>query len=230
MLEGGGLGRPPPPFVEGRGGDATGTPRALLFVGDKRARFRRRGGGHKASVSDCLPLAVPIGLSPPLILTLCGSERVLVVSTEPPDDLSCLTTPGVGRPGDGAVAHAVERGGGGGSVLLLRRWCGAAFPGSPPPARGGAGPSSAVWLGWASPWDPPPPPIGDVMGIPKSGWAVPWSRASSPYACQSTGAGVRALLQKRLKALGGHPENSCMFCFKETDVPAIPLGAVQGTV
>ena len=71
------------------------------------------GGGvwHKASVSDCLPLAAPIGLSPLLILTLCGPERVLVVSTEPPDDLSCLTTPGVGRPGDGAVARAVWGGG-----------------------------------------------------------------------------------------------------------------------
>ena len=31
------------------------------------------------------------------------------VSPEPPDDLSCLTTPGVGRPGDGAVAHAVDQ-------------------------------------------------------------------------------------------------------------------------
>ena len=72
---------------------------------------RKGGVWHKASVSRCLPLAAPIGLSPLLILTLCGSERVLVVSTEPPDDLSCLTTPGVGRPGDGAVAHA---GGGGG--------------------------------------------------------------------------------------------------------------------
>ena len=70
-------------------------------------KYRRGGGGwHKASVSDCLPLAAPIGLSPLLILTLCGPERVLVVSTEPPDDLSCLTTPGVGRPGD-------EGGGGG---------------------------------------------------------------------------------------------------------------------
>ena len=36
----------------------------------------------------CLPLGAPIGLSPLRILTLCGSERVLVVSTEPPDDLS----------------------------------------------------------------------------------------------------------------------------------------------
>ena len=44
------------------------------------------GGWHKASVSDCLPLAAPIGLSPLLILTLCGPERVLVVSTEPLDD------------------------------------------------------------------------------------------------------------------------------------------------
>ena len=48
----------------------------------------------------CLPLAAPIGLSPLPILTLCGPERVLVVSTEPPDDLSCWTTPGVGRPRD----------------------------------------------------------------------------------------------------------------------------------
>ena len=59
------------------------------------------GGWHKASVCDCLPLAAPIGLSPLLILTLC--ERGLVVSTEPPDDLSCLTTPGVGCPGDGPL-------------------------------------------------------------------------------------------------------------------------------
>ena len=64
------------------------------------------GGGGLAQglVSDCLPLAAPIGLSPLLIVTLRGPERVLVVSTEPPDDLSCLTTPGVGCP----------RGGGGG--------------------------------------------------------------------------------------------------------------------
>ena len=41
-------------------------------------------GWHKASVFGCLPLAAPIGLSPLLILTLCGPQRVLVVSTEPP--------------------------------------------------------------------------------------------------------------------------------------------------
>ena len=68
------------------------------------------GGWHKASVSECLPLAVPIGLSPRLILTLCGPKRVLIVSTEPPDDVSCWTTPGVGRPRDGAVARAIDQG------------------------------------------------------------------------------------------------------------------------
>ena len=36
-------------------------------------------GWHKASVLDCLLLAAPVGLSPLLILTLYGSERVLVV-------------------------------------------------------------------------------------------------------------------------------------------------------
>ena len=78
------------------------------------ARLGGGGGWHKASVFGCLPLAVPIGLSPLLILTLSGPERVLVVSTEPPDDLCCLTTPGVGCPGDGAVARAIDQGGGGG--------------------------------------------------------------------------------------------------------------------
>ena len=74
-----------------------------MFVGG-------RGGWHKASGSDCLPLAAPIGLSPLLIPTLHGSERVLVVSTEPPDDLSCLTTPGVGRPGDELLPVPLTRG------------------------------------------------------------------------------------------------------------------------
>ena len=73
--------------------------------------FNWGGGGawHEAVVLVCLPLAVPIGLSPLLILTLCGPERVLGVSTEPPDDLSCLTAPGVGCPGDGAVARAIDQ-------------------------------------------------------------------------------------------------------------------------
>ena len=70
---------------------------------------RGRGVWHKASVSDCLPLAAPIGLSPLHILTLCGSERVLVVSMEPLDDLSCLTTAGVGGPGDGLLPAPLTR-------------------------------------------------------------------------------------------------------------------------
>ena len=78
--------------------------------GYKGGGFGGGGGWHKASVSDCLPLAAPIGLSPLLILTLCGPKRVLVVSTEPPDDLSCLTTRGVGCPENGAVARAVDQG------------------------------------------------------------------------------------------------------------------------
>ena len=64
------------------------------------------GLGGVWHISDCLPLAAPIGLSPLLILTLCGPERVLVVSTEPPDDLSCLTTPGVGGRGRASCAWA----------------------------------------------------------------------------------------------------------------------------
>ena len=79
--------------------------------------MRGRGGEvwHKASILGCLPLAVPIGLSPLLILTLCGSERVLVVSTEPLDDLSCLTTPGSAVPETGCC-RAVDQGRGGGGV------------------------------------------------------------------------------------------------------------------
>ena len=75
-----------------------------------RRAGRGGGGWHNASVSDCLPLAAPMGLWPLLILTLCGPERVLVVSTEPPDDLSCLTTPGVGCPGDGLLPVPLTRG------------------------------------------------------------------------------------------------------------------------
>ena len=52
-----------------------------MFLTSSVCSRKGRGGGgwHKASVSDCLPVAAPIGLSPLLILTLCGSERVLVV-------------------------------------------------------------------------------------------------------------------------------------------------------
>ena len=48
-------------------------------------------GWHGAMVLVCLPLAAPVGLSAVHILTLCGSECVLVVSPEPLDDLSYLS-------------------------------------------------------------------------------------------------------------------------------------------
>ena len=43
------------------------------------------GVWHEAMALVCLPLAAPLGLSPLHIPTLCGSERVWVVSTQPPD-------------------------------------------------------------------------------------------------------------------------------------------------
>ena len=45
-----------------------------------------------------LPLAAPIDLLPLHIPTYYGSKRFLVVSTDPLDDLSCLTTPGSAVP------------------------------------------------------------------------------------------------------------------------------------
>ena len=95
------LGAPPSPFVSRR---------------DERTRLLRRvhsrmGGGLSGGGGVgtrpwywvvCLWQRL-FGLSPLLILTVCGSERVLVVSTEPSDDLSCFTTPGVGCPGDGLL-------------------------------------------------------------------------------------------------------------------------------
>ena len=62
-----------------------------IAMQSRPAPYGGGGGWHKASVFGCLTLAVPIGLSPLHILTLCWSERVLVVSMEPLDDLSCLT-------------------------------------------------------------------------------------------------------------------------------------------
>ena len=47
-----------------------------------------------------LPLHIP---------TLCGSERVWVVSTEPPDDLSSLTTPGGWLSQRWAVARTADQ-------------------------------------------------------------------------------------------------------------------------
>ena len=54
----------------------------------------KRGGGGLARGHGAGLFAVGVGLSPLHIPTLCGSKRGLVVSTEPLDDLSCLTTPG----------------------------------------------------------------------------------------------------------------------------------------
>ena len=90
---------------EGARGGGVGTRPRYLIV----CLWRRLLASRHCS-SDCLPLAAPIGLSPLLILTLCGPERVLVVSTEPLDDLSCLTTPGVGCPGDGLLPVPLTRG------------------------------------------------------------------------------------------------------------------------
>ena len=72
------------------------------------ACFSPAGGGggswHEAMWFVFLSLAAPIGLSPVFILTLCGSERRLVVSTEPLDDVSCFTTPGSADPETGCCA------------------------------------------------------------------------------------------------------------------------------
>ena len=59
------------------------------------------GGWHEALVEICFSLAAPTGLSPLNCPTLCGSELCLVVSTEPPNDLPCLTTLGSAVPETG---------------------------------------------------------------------------------------------------------------------------------
>ena len=53
----------------------------------------------------------PAGLSPLFILTLCGPGRVLVVSTEPLDDLSFVLFDysRVGCPGDGLLPVQLTR-------------------------------------------------------------------------------------------------------------------------
>ena len=68
----------------GRQGRVGGVAHHVELILNERPRPCRNGGVlHEAMVLVCLPLAAPIGLSPLHILTLCGSERVLVVSTEP---------------------------------------------------------------------------------------------------------------------------------------------------
>ena len=64
------------------------TVRGLVKRPQPNERSHGGGGWHKASVSDCLPVVAPIGLSPLPMPTLCGPERVLVVSTEPLFDYS----------------------------------------------------------------------------------------------------------------------------------------------
>ena len=70
----------------------------------------------KATVLACLPLAAPVGLSSLLILTLCGSERVLVVSTEP------LDVTGVGTTDRGQTVGLIV-------LTLISQWPGLGFAG-----------------------------------------------------------------------------------------------------
>ena len=62
------------------------------------------GGGrgwHGATVCICMLVAAVTGVSSLYVLTLCGSELCLLVSTEPLEplhDLSCLTTLGLAIP------------------------------------------------------------------------------------------------------------------------------------
>ena len=105
----------------GHGSKSCGT--NTCCCSDKGVALAKAGGWHKALVLSCLPLAAPIGLSPLLILTFCGSERVLVVSTEPPDDLSWLTGPGSAVPETGCCPCRCQVGGG---IHWLRKsWGGA---------------------------------------------------------------------------------------------------------
>ena len=86
--------RPAPGRYEKRAGGGSGTQTFVArqdFPNSQFCCFPRwslwsgggGGGWHEAMVLVCLPLAVPIGLSLLYIPTLCGSELVLVVSTEP---------------------------------------------------------------------------------------------------------------------------------------------------
>ena len=125
----------------GLGPGGGGAPPAATVYGHSNTSLGG-GGWHKASVSGCLPLAAPIGLWPLLILTLRGSERVLVVSTEPPDDLSCLTTPGVGCPGDRLFLVPLTRG----IQMQTRSPCGVRSI----PAPGGGGGADRAGTGLAT--------------------------------------------------------------------------------
>ena len=70
----------------GKGGPSGQRSRRVGAVWTGRAVWDAFGGGggwHEAMLLVCLHLVAPIGLLPAHILTLCGSQRVLVVSTEP---------------------------------------------------------------------------------------------------------------------------------------------------
>ena len=86
-------------------------------------RWTRGGGGGARGLGISL-FAFGVAHWPPALAhaTLRGSERVLIVSTEPPDDLSCLTTPGVGRPGDELLPVPLSRGRGGGGAMSRTGW------------------------------------------------------------------------------------------------------------
>ena len=71
--EGGSAPPAPPSFSLGGGGADM---RCSVSGGSPPQKRGWGGFWHKASVSDCLPLAAPIGLSPLHILTLRGPERV----------------------------------------------------------------------------------------------------------------------------------------------------------
>ena len=150
---------------------------------------RPGGGWHEATVLVCLPLA-PIGLSPSYIPTLGGSERVFVVSTEPLDDVSCLTTPGVESRGGGGLEEGGWRGSHtrprlpptppppGTHDRLLVRLASCLLPAPPRPPRPTARLSAQP--------PPPPPPV-----LPHGPVAKPYT--SSPWDCarpQASRAGL----------------------------------------
>ena len=101
------------------------------YVG-RGAMFWGAGGWHRAMVLVGLPLAAPIGLSPLHIPTLCGSKRVLVVSTEPGGGgggLQILMASGCNADAQKRRHSLCGRGGGGSNTASerprehIRKWC-----------------------------------------------------------------------------------------------------------
>ena len=175
--------------VMGYGGAAFCCVRKAVRWGAGEEILRGEGGiRHKAMVLVCLPLAAPIGLLPLHIPTLCGSERVLVVSTEPLGDLSSLTTPGVSCPRDGLLRVPLTmriqmhtRGGGGGTAGS-GHWL---LAGSASSGTNTTGPSSVVRSRGTD--DGPPSP--SARGGRQEAWR--WSLARRSAA--PGGLGTRSL-------------------------------------